>query len=250
MKPYDYDPPRPSGGNRGIVWNLLSVVMLLGVACLAFSFVLIFTNPYSSLNPFPPPTPTPGESPTTPTQVLAALPPTWTATAPPLPTDTPVPTATSTMPPTPTPVTLTPTLTLTLPPPTAPAGGYPYEVRQGSPKAIPNIYYPEQGCNGMWVGGQVVDMKDNPVTGLIVRLGGRVQGLQIEENNFTLTGVALNYGRAGYEFKLGNAPLPSRNALWVQLVAQNGVPLSDQVYFDTYLDCDRNLIIIDFKQVK
>jgi hypothetical protein len=249
MKPYDYDPPRPSAGNRGIVWNLLSVVMLLGVACLAFGFVLIFTNPYSSLNPFPPPTPTADLPTATPTQAMALLPPTWTATAPPLPTETPWPTATETLPPTPTPITLTATPSLTPLPPTAPPGGYAYEVRQGSPKAIPNIYYPEQACNGMWVGGQVVDMKDNPVTGLIVRLGGRVQGLQIEENNFTLTGVALNYGRAGYEFKLGSAPIASKDALWVQLVAQNGVPLSGQVYFTTYQDCDKNLIIIDFKQV-
>lgn len=249
MKSYDYDPPRPSN-NRGIVWNLLSVVMLLGVACLAFGFVLIFTNPYSSLNPFPPPTPTPDLPSATPTLVVALLPPTWTATAPLPPTETPAPTATETLPATPTPITLTPTPSLTPLPPTAPPGGYPYEVRQGSPKAIPNIYYPEQGCNGMWLGGQVVDMKDNPVTGLIVRLGGKAQGVQIEENNFTLTGVALNYGRAGYEFKLSDTPIASKNALWVQLVGQNGIPLSDQVHFDTFQDCDKNLIIIDFKQVR
>ncbi len=217
---------------------------------MAGGFVLIFTNPQSPINPFPPPTATATAPLGTPTEAVVAMPPTWTPTATVPPTETPVPTPTNTLAPTPTPITLTPTPSDTPPPPTVPAAGYPYEVRQGSPKAIPNINYPELGCNGMWVGGQVLDQNENPVTGLIVRLGGKVSGLRLEENTFTLTGVAENYGRAGYEFKLGEAPLPSENALWVQLVAQNGTPLSDQVYFSTYLDCDKNLIIIDFKQVR
>lgn len=250
MKRYDYDNTAPVSDKSGVLWSLLSVVMLLGVACLACGFVLIFTNPYSALNPFPPPTPTPGLPTVTPTGAVIELPSTWTATATIAPTETPQPTATSTLAATPTPITLTPTPSETPLPATVPVGGYPYEVRQGSPKAIPNIYYPELGCNGMWVGGQVVDMNDNPVTGLMVRLGGSASGLRLEDNMFTLTGVALNYGRAGYEFKLSNAPIPSKGALWVQLVGQNSLPLSAQVYFDTSLDCDLNLIIIDFKQVR
>ncbi|MFM8321574.1 MAG: hypothetical protein ACKOC5_11725, partial [Chloroflexota bacterium] len=145
-------------------------------------------------------------------------------------------------------LTPTPSMTPTLPP--TPSGGYPYEVRQGSPKAIPNIYYPELGCNWMGVGGQVVDRNDAPVTGLMVRLGGQAPGIVLEENTFTLTGVALNYGRSGYEFKLGDAPVPSKDVLWVQLVGQDGIPLSDKVYFQTYVACEQNLIIIDFKQVR
>ena len=69
MKRYDYDPPQSSSVNRGVIWNLLSVVLLLGVACLAGGFVLIFTNPYSALNPFPPPPPTAGPETATPTQI-------------------------------------------------------------------------------------------------------------------------------------------------------------------------------------
>lgn len=249
---YDYetDEPKPPRDRSGMLWSLLSVALLLGVACMAFGFVLIFTNPYSSLNPFPPPTSTPSGPSPTPTGAIITLPPSFTPTASVPPTETPAPTATNTLAPTPTPITLTPTPTLTPVPPTVPPEGYPYEVRQGSPKAIPNIYYPELGCNWQGVGGQVVDMKDNPVTGLMVRLGGSTPGIKIDSNNFTLTGVALNYGRAGYEFKLADAPIPSDNALWVQLIGQDGTPLSDQVYFTTTNDCNQNLIIIDFKQVR
>ncbi len=45
-------------------------------------------------------------------------------------------------------------------------------------------------------------------------------------------------------------PIPSKAMLWVQLLNQSGGPLSDKVYFDTYDNCDQNLIIIDFVQVR
>jgi hypothetical protein len=163
----------------------------------------------------------------------------------PIPTETPTPT--STLPPTPTPVTLSPTPPFT---PTPPPEGYPYAIRTGFPKAIENIYHPELGCEWMGVGGQVVDINDAPVTGLIVRLGGSLPGVKIEENTISLTGVALNYGRSGYEFKLADGPIASRDSLWVQLLNQAGVPISERVYFDTYESCTQNLILIDFKQVR
>jgi hypothetical protein len=66
----------------------------------------------------------------------------------------------------------------------------------------------------------------------------------------TLTGIALNYGRAGYEFTLADKPIASNDMLWVQLLDQIGAPISEKVYFDTYAECEKNLIIINFKQVK
>lgn len=246
----DYNQPeRPVRNRASIFWSCLTVLVLLSVLAVTCVFLTIFSNPYSFLNPFPPPTlPPPVAFPSeTPTNVVIALPATWTPTVtPPVPpTETPVPT--NTLPPTPTPLTLTSTPTVTLPPP---AGGYPYEVRTGSPRAIPNIYHPELACNWMGVGGQVVDMSEAPVTGLLIRLGGGASGIRIQENTFTLTGVALSYGRAGYEFKLADSPDATQDALWIQLLNQAGVPLSDKVFFDTYGDCERNLIIMDFKQVR
>lgn len=239
----------PARNRASIFWSCLTVVTLLGVVAVTCVFLMIFINPTVAFNPFPPPAlPEPAALPTeTPTDIIIELPPTWTPTIEPtaIPSDTPQPT--STLPPTPTPLTLTPTAAATLPPP---SGGYPYEVRTGSPKAIPNIYHPELACNWMGVGGQVVDMSDAPVTGLIIRLGGGARDISIQANTYTLTGVALSYGRAGYEFKLADAPVASRGQLWVQIMNQAGVPLSEQVYFDTYGACEQNLILIDFKQVR
>jgi hypothetical protein len=230
-------------------WSILTILILLIAVCVAAGFLVIFTNPDSSLNPFPPPTlPVRAELPTTtPTNEVIPLPPTWTATSSPVPIPTDTPTPTSTLPPTPTPITLTPTPPFT---PTPPAGGYPYAVRQGFPKAIENIYHPELDCVWMGVGGQVVDLSDAPVTGLIVRLGGSLPGVKIEENTISLTGLALNYGRSGYEFKLADQPIASQDSLWIQLLNQAGTPISERVFFDTFESCTQNLILIDFKQTR
>jgi hypothetical protein len=212
---------------------------------------MVFNNPYLALNPFPPQTPLSPEQATalaggTPTNTVV-FPPTWTPTSSPEPTATQTPSPTPTIVDTPTMIVILPTATIT---PTEPVGGYPFDVREGSPTAISNIYHPELGCNWMGVGGQVVDMSNGSVTGMIIRLGGRLPGISIPEHLMSLTGVALNYGRSGYEFTLADHPVASRNSLWVQLLDQAGVPLSKKVYFDTFDSCDKNLIIIDFKQVR
>jgi hypothetical protein len=75
----------------------------------------------------------------------------------------------------------------------------------------------------MGVGGQVVDMSGAPVTGLIIRLGGALTGLQLSPPLLSLTGVAPNYGQSGYEFTLAEKPVASKEALWLQLLDQAGI---------------------------
>jgi hypothetical protein len=249
MSTFDFDDESHSRHSAvTITLYALSILALIGVLCVACFFISVFTNPYSNLNPFPPPTmPALMSLPTeTPTAIIITLPSTWTATISPVPSLTDTPQPTSTLQPTPTPVSLSPTPTETE---TGPPSSYDFEVREGSPKAIPNIYHPELWCNWMGVGGQVVDMNGAPVTGLIIRLGGDLPGIKIPDHFITLTGVAINYGRSGYEFKLADKPVASKKSLWLQLVNQAGGPLSDKLFFDTYDDCEKNLIIIDFKQV-
>jgi hypothetical protein len=65
-----------------------------------------------------------------------------------------------------------------------------------------------------------------------------------------MTGLAPQYGPGGYEITLGDRPLDSDDALTVQLFDQAMLPLSDKVTFDTFEDCDRNLILVNFKQVR
>jgi hypothetical protein len=249
METVEKEHPQSSFKRSALVLNCLTFLIILCIACIACGSLLTFSNPYMPWNPFPPPTSTPiGLEATLVTYTPTPLyPPTWTPTNSPMPTDTETPSPTPELVETPVETIVPPTATITS---TEPTGGYPFDVREGSPVAISNIYHPELGCDWMGVGGQVVDMSGGPLTGLIIRLGGKLPGVTIPDHLMSLTGVALSYGRAGYEFTLADHPITSRGALWVQLLDQAGVPLSSKIYFDTYDSCDRNLIIIDFKQVR
>ena len=233
------------------IWNILTLVMLLGVICFACVYLSIFLNPRSALNPFPPGTQAASIKLVTKTSTPTGLPPTWTPTSTPEPAPTNTPRPTATLPPTATPFSLdmlyspTPSPTLTRPP-----LGYPYEMQKGSPLAVQNIYHPELECFWMGVGGQVLDISGTPMIGLIVTLGGSLPGVALQSPMMSLTGVALSYGPSGYEFQLAGKPIASKKLLWIQLLDQAGSPVSDKIYFDTFDDCKRNLILINFKQVR
>jgi hypothetical protein len=55
METYDApETPAPRKTNPGLVWNILTIVVLVAVVLLVVVFGLIFANPYLPLNPFPP----------------------------------------------------------------------------------------------------------------------------------------------------------------------------------------------------
>lgn len=253
--------PRPRGnpGKRrkstGALWNVLTIVALLGTLVFGILVVLIYTNPYLPLNPFPPPT----------LPVLAVLPsgtPTPEGMLPPTDTPTFEPSVTITLTGTPSPTpteTLTPTATFLPPPltvspsptlrPTATLGGYAFVPQEGSPDAIPYSIYSDVGCNYMGVGGRVLGLDGSPVTpGVIVRLSGTLDGRRV--NMDTLSGTVTEFGESGFGFQLADHPIASDGGLYVQLLDQSYLPMSDRIYFNTYDTCDRNLIFITFRQVR
>ena len=248
----DINSPTTAGNQVGkVILNLLNFMIATFIVFILLISLFIYFNPHSPINPFPPPTP---RAVTSSGETSSEIPdptntpfPTETSTPIPPPTLTVGPYAT--LPPSPTPFTLSsPTATLE---PTEPSRGYQYELQQGSPIAIANISHPDLACEWMGVAGQVFDLSGGPVTGLLIQLGGRIPGVALPKDMLSLTGAALNYGRVGYyEFTLADEPVASNGSLWVQLVNQEYVPLSEKIYFDTYDSCDRNLIIINFKQVR
>ena len=175
------------------------------------------------------------------------------------PTMTPSPTATRTMRPAtststgPT-STLTPTLTLT---PTATSTETPTSTPElrpfilaGEPETMSSEMIPQQqlGCDWLVIAGQVWDLGDAPVTGLTLHLYGELGGFTIDR--FVLSGSALAYGESGYQFELENLVIDSQDSLLIQLVDTNGIPLSHPYAVQTYEDCNKNLILINFKQVR
>jgi hypothetical protein len=223
------------------IWDMLSILVLLLTVCLAGYFALIFFNPASELNFLPP-----GQGPFSNALPTATVTPiqlqsTWTPsptleltpTDTPRPTITPLPTNTSfsLVPPT---KTAQPTRT-----PRAPFGGSFTQVES-------TIIHPELACNWAGVGGTVVDANNSPVIGTVVVLRGTLSGSTIEQQ--TVSGINKEYGPSGFEFVLGTAPVASNDTLYVQLVDQQNIPLSDPVTIDTSTDCGKNLVMVRFKR--
>lgn len=237
-------PKKPARNKSATLWNLLTVLILLMTLCVGGLLLMIFLNPYIAFNPFkPPPLPTVFTLPTATPTPRYQLPPTWTPTVMPLPTNTPEPS----------PTLLSPTETIapTLAPGTPEAtveGGMPYVLLQGDPKTIPNIGQPLAGCNWTGVAGQALGIDGAPVIGVFIELTGTFNGQPVY--HLTMTGLAPQYGPAGYEITLGERPLASKGTLTVQLLNQAMLPISEKVTFDTFDDCDHNLILINFKQVR
>jgi hypothetical protein len=120
----------------------------------------------------------------------------------------------------------------------------PYGLQPGSPAWLPNFSHPEAGCNWLGVAGQVFDANSNPVSRMVVEIGGNLQGNRVL--SLSLTGVAPVYGPGGYEVVLGNRAVDSTGELYVQLFDLQGNELTDRIFFDTFADCNRNLILINF----
>jgi len=226
------------------IWDILSVVVLILTVCLAGYFALVFINPASSLNIAPPGGGLFGNALPTLTVTPLQLQATWTAsptleltpTHTPRPTSTPIPTSTSfsLIPPTKTPKpSATPTT------PKAPFSGSFTQVES-------TVIHPELACNWAGIGGTVVDANNSPVIGIVVVLRGTLNGTTIEQT--TVSGVNKEYGPSGFEFVLGNAPVASDQTLYVQLVDQQNIPLSDPVKINTSSDCSKNLVMVRFKK--
>jgi hypothetical protein len=230
------------------VWNLLTLLVLFSTVCLVGVFALTFVNPTNGLNPFPPASASLADLATV--TATPGFPPTWTRTPVPEPTATltpepAAPTAAAAAPAQPA-VPAQPAEDATQPP--ANPNGYPFELR-GTPIQVPStISHANQGCKWLGVGGEVFDLQGSPLTGLTIQIGGSLDGKKV--NMLSLTGTVTQYGPGGYEFSLGENPLDSEGALWLQLLDQAGLALSDRVPINTSKDCAKNLLLVNFKQVR
>jgi len=242
MAPFDDKPMHASKGE--LVWNVMSVLLLLGVAGLVMAFFQIYVDPASRYNPFPPPT-----------EVARLVVPSSTPTLSPTPV-TPSPVPTDTLAPSQTPRTPTETVTLTATPTVTPTQGptatptinsaYPF-ILDTTSVISGDVFHANEGCK-LWVAGQALDLQRAPVVGITVMLGGNLNRSGLYQ--LSLTGTALQYGPAGYEFTIADEPARSNQSVWVMLLDQTGIPLSNRIYFDTFEDCSKNLILVNFRQIR
>ncbi|PKN83448.1 MAG: hypothetical protein CVU46_16945 [Chloroflexi bacterium HGW-Chloroflexi-8] len=238
--------------SSNIFWNILTLFALMSSVLILIVQLTIFVNPFAIFNPFPPveipelvvlPTSTVFE--TEPTEVVLESQPTAL-----IPTQKPAEIPTSI----PTEVIEIQDGTLAietpvLPPTETPFVGYYAFVIQNEPNAINStIFKVDLECNWTGIAGQVFDLQGRPVKGIRVWLRGRFDNKDIDYLGLTLE--SSPYGPSGFEFTLGESPKNTKESLYLQLLDQAGIPISDRVYIDTFEDCERNLILVNFKQVR
>lgn len=168
----------------------------------------------------------------------------------PLPTSTEAPT----QPPTETPEP-EPTAAPTLPEPTvgtssvdASATPIPirYALQSGTPLFMQAFAHADQGCAWMGVAGQVFDSRGAPQTGVVINVGGLLDGDPVDV--LAVSGGAPAYGPAGFEVQLPKAALASSQALWITVHGPQGELATERIHFDTSADCKQNLVLINFRQ--
>ena len=234
----------PKEKPKPVIWNILTVIVLLGICGLAYLFLSIYQNPAMVPARFRPAAlPTLYRTPT-PTATIIQQPPTWTSS----PTTKPLATRTKAPTWTPVPMLITPTATWT------PTDTPILDTATITPTAMPaaaDITYvssttkhPNLACNWFGVGGTVMDASNKPLPFQTIQLGGTLNGKAV--TGLALSGTTSTYGTSGFEIKLADAPVDSTQTLWVQLFDNNNTALTDKVYFDTFKDCEKNLVMIAF----
>lgn len=138
-----------------------------------------------------------------------------------------------------------PTLTHT---PTPTEKPMPFVIK-GTPKGYPNsMLFPQYDCEEyLFIGGEILDLRDAPILGLTVRLGGTYGGSQVDLTSES--GDVSVYGESGFGFVLENQRI-RESGLTIQLFDANGEALSAQTYLSITGNCDSNLVIVNYKQVR
>ena len=126
---------------------------------------------------------------------------------------------------------------VTVPAPTT----FPFVLMGDAISAISN-FANTAGCDWMGIGGQAFAWNGEPLAGLVVHLEGG--GLRRE----ALTGSRSAYGPGGYEIQLGDHLAATTGVYRLQLRAVHSQPLSDWIPVDTFADCSRNLLVLNFVQ--
>ena len=80
-----------------------------------------------------------------------------------------------------------------------------------------------------------------------MELSGLILGEDIYK--ITYTGGSVNFGGGGYNIDVSNQLFASEDMLRIQLKNLHGIPLSPVYEFDTFENCDKGLILLNFVEI-
>lgn len=122
--------------------------------------------------------------------------------------------------------------------------GTAYFVQVGTPAYIANFVQPEAGCSWQGLGGQVFNLRGQPVPGLVIVVRGVLGDRQILE--YALTGSSQQFGPGGYDLKLADQLVASQGTLTIELQDITGRLLSQVAAIDTRAQCSQNLTVVNW----
>jgi hypothetical protein len=123
-----------------------------------------------------------------------------------------------------------------------------YIPQPGTPVGIPNFVQPEQGCSWAGIGGQVFDLDGQPVSGLVVKVEGEIDGQEILL--YSVSGGNTQIGPGGYLMKIADAPLASNGRLFLQVVNIDGTKISERIQLNTVPECNASLLLVNVRAIE
>jgi len=231
--------PRSKRGNS--FYNTVAWLFVGGTLGVIAVVAVLFLNPNLPFNPFPPET-------LVPTPTLIELGSGSVPSSQPAGTATRVPTAasvssgalTAT-------VQIAPTGLTALPAGSTPLTSFPFTIQN---EAVTYTRHPK-GCNGLWLVGQVFDLKQEALVCGPVGRPLPCLPVQVIGDNFSsiqFTGSASQWGPSGYEVLLNSTPVEAE--FEAQLLNTNGQPLSEPIIVRTLATCDQNVAVVNFIQIR
>ena len=120
--------------------------------------------------------------------------------------------------------------------------------QSGTPVGIQNFIQLEKGCNWSGIGGQVFGQNGKPLTGLVIKLSGKLEGQEILY--YAVTGGSVQFGSGGFLIELTDHPVASKNTATLQVLEITGAQKSAPIPLITYGDCARNLLLVNLVEVE
>jgi hypothetical protein len=122
-----------------------------------------------------------------------------------------------------------------------------YLYQPGTPIAVNDFLQTDGICAGMQIAGQVFN-NNEPINDVIIKVSGSLGGND-DILIYAISGGEPRLGPVGYRIDLSDQLANTKNMIFIQLINSSGVSISPMMPIETYADCDRNLIIVNFVYV-
>jgi len=220
--------------------DIFALMFMIATIALGVVFVSIWRDPWSSLNPLPPATTFIEVTWTPDMAALSAFYANQTATAQAESNNT---------------VIITPSAQnavvipqnnqpIIVQPMDTPTGDKPFTISEAGVLYIPNAN--GRGCNWSSIAGTVTGLTGEPLDGYAVQIADIEEPTRL--NVVVNSGSSLNLGAGGFELALGSTP--RIRSYRIQLFDSANNPVSEPFQVFTREECDQNVAVVNFVQVR